>query len=56
MRRILAEVRDGSFASEFITENRSGRARFEALRRRASQHPIEEVGRELRSMMPWLRL
>jgi ketol-acid reductoisomerase len=55
MKRILEEIQSGSFASEFILENRAGRARFEALRRRAANHPIEEVGLQLRSMMPWLR-
>ena len=55
MRRILEEVQNGTFASEFIMENRAGRARFEAMRRRSSEHQIEAVGAQLRSMMPWLK-
>lgn len=55
MKRILEEVQNGSFATEFILENRAGRPRFEALRRRGAEHPIEEVGVQLRSMMPWLK-
>jgi ketol-acid reductoisomerase len=54
MRRILAEIRGGSFAREWILENHAGRPVFNALRRRAAEHPIEEVGERLRSMMPWI--
>jgi ketol-acid reductoisomerase len=54
MRRILAEIRGGSFAREWILENQAGRPVFNALRRRAAEHPIEEVGERLRSMMPWI--
>ncbi len=54
MRRILGEIRGGSFAREWILENQAGRPVFNALRRRAAEHPIEEVGERLRSMMPWI--
>ena len=54
MKRILAEVRDGSFAREFIEENRSGGAKFKTLRRVNKEHRIEEVGKQLRAMMPWI--
>ena len=54
MKRILAEVQDGSFAREWILENRANRPVFNALTRRGEQHPIEEVGRRLRAMMPWI--
>ncbi len=54
MRRILDEIRGGSFAREWILENQAGRPVFNALRRRAAEHPIEEVGERLRSMMPWI--
>ena len=54
MRRILEEIRDGSFAEEWIAENRAGRPRFTELRRRGREHPIEAVGAELRAMMPWI--
>jgi ketol-acid reductoisomerase len=54
MGRILEEIRDGRFAEEWIAENRAGRPRFNELRRKGAEHPIEKVGAELRSMMPWI--
>jgi ketol-acid reductoisomerase len=54
MARILEEIRDGSFAEEWIAENRAGRPRFNDLREKGRQHPIEAVGAELRAMMPWI--
>jgi ketol-acid reductoisomerase len=53
MRRILAEVRDGSFAREWLAENRAGRVNFERLRQDDREHEIERVGKVLRAMMPW---
>jgi ketol-acid reductoisomerase len=54
MRRVLEEVRDGSFAAEWVAENRNGRPRFNELREKGAAHPIEEVGERLRSMMPFV--
>ncbi|MDQ4068796.1 MAG: ketol-acid reductoisomerase [Actinomycetota bacterium] len=54
MARILEEIRDGRFAEEWIAENRAGRPRFNELRAKGQQHPIEQVGQELRAMMPWI--
>jgi len=54
MKRILAAVQDGSFAKEWILENQSGRPVFNALLRQERDHLIEQVGAELRAMMPWL--
>ncbi len=54
MKEILARIQDGSFAREWIEENRSGGRIFSALREREQQHPIEEVGVRLRAMMSWL--
>ncbi|MHB1989082.1 MAG: ketol-acid reductoisomerase [Acidimicrobiales bacterium] len=54
MRRILAEIRDGSFAKEWVAENNAGRPRFAVLREEGRQHPIEKVGAELRAMMPFV--
>jgi ketol-acid reductoisomerase len=54
MKRILAEIRDGSFAQEWIAENEAGRPNFERMRAEGKSHPIEEVGEELRAMMPWI--
>jgi ketol-acid reductoisomerase len=53
MRRLLADIRDGTFAREWIAECRAGAPRFTELRRAAQQHPIEQVGAQLRAMMPW---
>jgi ketol-acid reductoisomerase len=54
MRKILGEIQSGEFAREWILENQAGRPRFNALRRKSAEHPIEEVGERLRSMMPWI--
>ena len=54
MKKILGEIQDGTFAKEWITENHEGRPRFRPLREEARNSQIQEVGRELRSMMPWL--
>ena len=54
MRRILAQIQDGSYARSWILENQAGRPFFETMRKREQQHPIETVGRKLRAMMPWL--
>jgi ketol-acid reductoisomerase len=53
MRRLLADIRSGAFAKEWIAESRAGAPRFAELRRAAKQHPIEQVGAQLRAMMPW---
>ncbi len=55
MRKILAEIREGKFAREFILENRAGAPTLKAARRRAASHQIEQVGAKLRAMMPWIR-
>ena len=55
MRKILREVQNGEFAREFILENQSGAATMKAQRRLSDEHPIEQVGRRLRSMMPWIK-
>ncbi len=54
MKRILAEIQDGQFAKEWLTENLVGRPQFNAIARRDADHPIEEVGRRLRGMMSWI--
>ncbi|MBI2848319.1 MAG: ketol-acid reductoisomerase [Chloroflexi bacterium] len=56
MEQILAEIQDGTFAKEWILENQAGRPTFNALRKRERDHLIEEVGAELRKMMPWLKV
>jgi ketol-acid reductoisomerase len=54
MQRILAEIRSGQFAREWLLENRVGRPVFNATARRQAEHPIEEVGKRLRAMMSWI--
>lgn len=55
MKEILKEIQDGTFAREWILENMAGRPVFNALRKQQASHPIEEVGRRLRSMMSWIK-
>jgi ketol-acid reductoisomerase len=54
MQTILDEIRDGSFAQEWIAENKAGRPRFQQLRDEGKAHQIEKVGQELRAMMPFI--
>ena len=55
MRQILKEIQTGQFAREFVLENQSGNAGFNATRRIEAEHPIEEVGKDLRAMFSWLK-
>jgi ketol-acid reductoisomerase len=54
MKQVLQNIRSGAFAREWILENQAGRPGFLALRRQNAEHMIEQVGSELRGMMPWL--
>ena len=54
MKQILAEIQDGSFAREWIDENRNGLPNYRRMVEEGRQHPIEQVGAELRAMMPWI--
>jgi len=55
MKKILKEIQTGAFASEWIAENTaSGRAKFLSLRKMGAEHPIEAVGKKMRSIMPWV--
>ncbi len=55
MKTILDDIQSGRFAREWVLENQSGQTSFKALRRRGSEHHIEQVGAQLRGMMPWLQ-
>ncbi len=55
MKRILADVRSGEFAREWILENQANRPVFRALLRRDREHLIERVGEKLRGMMSWIK-
>ncbi|MCL0078425.1 ketol-acid reductoisomerase [Dehalococcoidia bacterium] len=52
---ILEEIQNGTFAREWILENQANCPGFNADRRHEAEHEIEQVGKELRAMMPWLR-
>ncbi len=54
MAKVLADIRSGEFAREWIAEDDSGRPNFERLRAAAASSQIEQVGRPLRQMMSWL--
>ncbi len=54
MKEILADIQSGRFADEWMDEHRAGSPQFNELRQASRSHPIEKVGEQLRSMMPWL--
>lgn len=54
MKRVLADIQSGTFARNWMLENRVNQASFKAMRRRAAEHDIEKVGEKLRAMMPWI--
>jgi ketol-acid reductoisomerase len=55
MQQLLTEIRDGSFAKEWVAEHRGGREKFNAARQRDRNHRLEQVGAQLRSMMPFVK-
>ncbi|MEW6770394.1 MAG: ketol-acid reductoisomerase [Bacillota bacterium] len=55
MRQVLAEIQSGEFAREWVLENQANQPVLKAQRRREQNHQIEEIGKELRQMMSWLR-
>jgi ketol-acid reductoisomerase len=54
MKVILGEIQSGKFAEEWIAESEAGRPNFTELEKKGHDHPIEQVGAELRDMMPWI--
>jgi ketol-acid reductoisomerase len=54
MKKILGEIQDGTFARQWIKENKNGRKKYAALMKKDMAHPIERVGVQLRARMPWL--
>ncbi len=54
MKEILADIQSGEFAREWIAENRAGGENFQRMREEAAGHQVEEVGKDLRGMMPWI--
>jgi ketol-acid reductoisomerase len=55
MKKILSEIQSGEFAKQWIGENKAGRAKFLAMRAEQADQPVENVGRELRKMMTFLK-
>ncbi len=54
MKKILADIQSGEFAKEWIAENKAGHENFDRLREEGADHEVEKVGKDLRSMMPWI--
>jgi ketol-acid reductoisomerase len=54
MKKILADIQSGEFAREWIAENRAGGEQLARMREEGARHPVEEVGKDLRDMMPWI--
>jgi ketol-acid reductoisomerase len=54
MRQALTEIQDGTFAREWIAENRAGQENFKRMRAEQANHQVEREGKELRSMMDWI--
>src|SRR6186997_443677 len=54
MKKVLADIQSGDFAREWIAENRAGQENFQRMRKEQQGHQVEKVGKELRSMMPWI--
>ena len=54
MKEVLDDIQSGRFTSQWMSECAAGQPSFKAMRRRAAEHPIEEVGEKLRAMMPWI--
>jgi ketol-acid reductoisomerase len=55
MQKILKDVKSGKFAREWIKENENGRPVFNELLKKGDEHRIEQVGKQLREMMPWMK-
>ncbi|HTH29263.1 MAG TPA: ketol-acid reductoisomerase [Sphingobium sp.] len=54
MKRVLADIQGGRFVKNFVLDNRAGQPELKAARKTAAAHPIEQVGAQLRAMMPWI--
>ena len=54
MKDVLADIQNGTFAERFMNDQEAGAPEFKAMRSKAEQHQIEEVGRELRGLMSWV--
>ncbi len=55
MKKVLKDIQDGAFVSEWMRECKAGQPMFKAIRRNNDAHQIEQVGEKLRGMMPWIK-
>lgn len=55
MKKVLSEIQNGKFAREWILENKLNRPMFNAMKKKELEHPIVEVGKNLRKMMSWIK-
>ncbi len=55
MKEILSDIQNGRFAREWVLENQANRPVYNALLKKGEEHPVEEIGKKLRGMMPWLQ-
>ena len=55
MRQCLKDIQTGEYAKSFILENKAGAPTLISRRRLTAEHPIEQVGEQLRAMMPWIK-
>jgi ketol-acid reductoisomerase len=53
MKKILSDIQDGTFASEFLQDMNNGQVHFQAMRAKAAQHPTETVGADIRKLYSW---
>ena len=54
MKRVLNDIQSGKFTKEWMLENKVNQTSFKSIRKKASEHQIEEIGLKLRAMMPWI--
>ena len=53
MKKVLSEIQDGTFATNWIAENKNGRAHFNATRQLKAEHQLEKVGADIRKFYSW---
>ena len=53
MKKVLSDIQDGTFASDFVQDMKNGRIHFEAMRKKAQSHPSEQIGAQIRSLYSW---
>ena len=54
MKKLLDEIQSGDFVKKWMQENKNNQKKFKEFRTNEAKHPIEEVGKKLRDMMPWI--